>query len=789
MGEGCIDGNVIFLDNKSFGDGGGAIDVELGSTLVMKGRVLFINNSGPRYGGGIEAWYPRRIDFQGDDIKFIGNTARYGGAVWVANSSVITVSGKLEFHNNHAKQGGAFLAQYVGLLNVSGHLKFTGNIAGQKLGSGGAMLLTHIPMFAVTGAISFYNNSAYYGGALTTLKVTMVFNGSVSFLKNSAVSFGGAFYAMRSVMRLREQLMFESNSAKIGGALYLTQGSVCYLESSVQVVFDKNRALEHGGGVFIDLSGYIVGCVRSLEEYSDRTQLTLRPFCSFQYSDLNYTHLEFFNNTAKLGGSAIYGGALDLCINTAVSVFKKFQTFGGYGPYVDFDSITRIEEAYNTTDPIASDPNRVCTCSKHKKCTELEMSRKVYPGQTIKLPVLAAGQRNGVVPAVIQTTLNISTARLGPLQNTQNSTTFCSNLTYTVFSSESVALTLEVAGTCSAIGQNLTVNLEVLDCPAGFDLSDEMKTCICQWRLRKYTTVCNISDQTIHRGDKHFWVGYDNSSNESGLILHPYCPFDYCTTAPVNFTVNDTDKQCNYNRTGILCGQCKPGFSLVLGASVCRDDCSNAYLSLVIVFIAAGLALVVLLFTLRLTVATGTINGLIFYANIVHANNVLFFTTGQRNVLTVFIALINLDLGIETCFYKELDSYTKTWLQFVFPFYIWTLCIVIILLSRRLPPVNKFLGNNPVAVLATLFLLSYTKILRTITPALSFTRMEYPQNQSRIVWLYDANVPINKWLPLAVFSVVIFFLLLPYTLFLFANQWLFAWADWRLLSWMTSPRV
>ena len=29
----------------------------------------------------------------------------------------------------------------------------------------------------------------------------------------------------------------------------------------------------------------------------------------------------------------------------------------------------------------------------------------------------------------------------------------------------------------------------------------------------------------------------------------------------------------------------------------------------------------------------------------------------------------------------------------------------------------------------------------------------------------------------------------PYTLFLFANQWLLAWSDWRLLAWMNSPRV
>ena len=108
----------------------------------------------------------------------------------------------------------------------------------------------------------------------------------------------------------------------------------------------------------------------------------------------------------------------------------------------------------------------------------------------------------------------------------------------------------------------------------------------------------------------------------------------------------------------------------MLGASVCREDCSNAYLSLIGVFALAGLALVVFLFALRLTVAAGTVNGLIFYANIVHINRTLFFPSSQTNIVTVFIAWINLDFGITTCFYREMDMYTSVWLQFAVPLYI-----------------------------------------------------------------------------------------------------------------------
>ena len=69
------------------------------------------------------------------------------------------------------------------------------------------------------------------------------------------------------------------------------------------------------------------------------------------------------------------------------------------------------------------------------------------------------------------------------------------------------------------------------------------------------------------------------------------------------------------------------------------------------------MALVLLLLVLRLTVAVGIINGLVFYANIFAMNSATF--SPHSNVLTVFIAWLNLDLGIETCFYDAMDAYTK----------------------------------------------------------------------------------------------------------------------------------
>ena len=59
-----------------------------------------------------------------------------------------------------------------------------------------------------------------------------------------------------------------------------------------------------------------------------------------------------------------------------------------------------------------------------------------------------------------------------------------------------------------------------------------------------------------------------------------------------------------------------------------------------------------------------------------------FYQWNLRILFSVFIAWLNLDFGIETCLYYGLDAYSKTWLQFVFPVYIWVIVGLIIFVSH-----------------------------------------------------------------------------------------------------------
>ena len=84
--------------------------------------------------------------------------------------------------------------------------------------------------------------------------------------------------------------------------------------------------------------------------------------------------------------------------------------------------------------------------------------------------------------------------------------------------------------------------------------------------------------------------------------------------------------QCQYSRSGLMCGQCQQGLSTVFGSSQCQHcSSSNYYLFLIIPFAIAGLVLVLLLFTLNLTVTDGDINGFILYINVISINSHVFF--------------------------------------------------------------------------------------------------------------------------------------------------------------------
>ena len=328
------------------------------------------------------------------------------------------------------------------------------------------------------------------------------------------------------------------------------------------------------------------------------------------------------------------------------------------------------------------------------------------------------------------------------------------------------------------------IDAELCSCPNGLDILKDGHACECSHFIKKFDMVCDIERGMIHIKDKQWIRFYKNFK----IGVTASYPLDYLNTGSKYVNLNEPDKQCNFNRSGTLCGACRANSSVVLGSSNCKK-CSNVYLLLIIPFALAGVALVVLLLKCNLTVSVGHINCIIFYANIVQVNKTLLFT--QKGVVyeifSTFISWLNLDLGIETCFFTNMDTYAKVCLQFVFPVYLWIIVGLIILAAHCSSRMGRLIGDNSVPVLATLLLLSYAKLLRTIIAAVAFTYIEFEVGSHIWVWQNDGNVEYLQSKHFALILIALLFLLtyiFPLILLVLLASCLQAWSHHRGFRWV-----
>ena len=290
----------------------------------------------------------------------------------------------------------------------------------------------------------------------------------------------------------------------------------------------------------------------------------------------------------------------------------------------------------------------------------------------------------------------------------------CRNLTFNVFSPHtSETINFIVDGPCGSSTlsvRHLDIEFTNCSCPIGFEpLNTKTRCeCICDSQLSVFITNCNSTTESIVKMDTNSWITYINDTDPPGYVIHPHCPFDYCRPPIENVSMNlnlldGADAQCAYNRSGILCGSCKKHLSFSLGSSRCIPCHSYWPVILAIILlisIVAGILLVTALLALDITVAVGLINGFIFYINIVAANSAVFFPSSEPSFPSVFVAWLNLDIGIDVCFFDGLDAYTKTWLQLAFPVYIISLVIIVIIVSEYSPRFAGLIGKrDPVATL------------------------------------------------------------------------------------------
>ena len=498
-------------------------------------------------------------------------------------------------------------------------------------------------------------------------------------------------------------------------------------------------------------------------------------FGPINHGSLNVS-LTFQHNTAYLGGSVIHVN-FDIIDNSEIT----------YPALEDLEETLNVQPG-NSVPAFASDNYWFCFCENdsRKSCTRNLMHVSASKGKPFSVMVRTLtfygdNMSEPVRLRNLRSTLESidaddNTSFLptdGKLQSV--SPEKCMTVSFTVKSKADTKVLKLNVGESNDKTLYLKVHFNEL-CPEGFPLGVNNSSCVCDKQISNFLQSCEITDDNFQKKIEfqNYWMAPANQSKYQGAMSWYYsCPSRYCITEG-SFTFSDDDI-CVNNRSGVLCGSCKMNTSLMLGGDVCGDCSDNAHLALLVVFVLAGILVVALIFLSQMTVASGTINGLIFYANILNSNRTVFFPVGFFRGYTIFISWLNLDFGIETCFYDGMNQIAYSGLLFVFPVYIWILAGLIVVLCRYSARVSKFFSaSDPVAVLATIILLSFNSLAQNILTLFYYSPIKHPGNTRTVVWRFDGSVDFasGRHLTLIIIALVFLLLLLAYTLVLFLAQFL-----------------
>ena len=618
-------------------------------------------------------------------------------------------------------------------------------------------------------------------------------NGSAVKPSNLSFNIGTVVKAIRSDITLEGHIVFHNNTGINGGAIMLIGDSVIYLTQGLQANFINNKALSSGGAIY-DLSSPF-----------DKTH------CTFQVNTTQYNDITvlFENNKATVTGNSVFSSKLYNCsmvnpyVNstTAADIYKTIFKFKA-----------------NNTFELSTTPIKLTICDSHNSV--MSYSSDAYPGQTINFSIAAIDAVGHHSYSII----NIAAVRkrkhsafthinwwFSEREDTQviRETDDCTLINITIHTNDHSTLDKPDGAlllTIPSIANITVVNIILKSCPPGFELSYVTGSCVCSHLLLNiagYTPNCSINTKTFKRPTFTSWVGSVQVSNNTPVfLLALHCHYGYCNVgANLNvfryindgmFVLTSEDLSgfsslCNNNREGVLCSKCSTvngiNYSVVFGSTECRH-CSNWWLWTLVLYALAGPLLIFLLYVLRLTLTTGTINGIIFYVQVANAGLLdLFSIKSSQFSLSInfcmkmaifLISIMNLNLGFPLCFYNGMNELWKAGLCLVFPLYLLTIVIVLIILSRFSPWLSNRIAHSSVQVLVTVVHLSFSKLLLAIVDVFTPVRLyNNTMKEPQTAWFNDGSVTYgvgDHFLLMIVTSVIVGIFLIPYMLIILTGR-------------------
>ena len=610
-------------------------------------------------GGGLSLWlygHAQNNSFQVTSTSFTSNRARYGGGINVHsrqhtqyNNVIIS---KCSLVGNYADESGGGLTLGYVIYQTGGQSLFNTytvancifeqNQAVVGVGGGIVSFGSREPQrtqptnhFEIRNS-SFINNGAQYGSAIQMNKeffdsiavgtiFTLVLNNCTfsnnNLLENNsssvgAVAMSGINVEFRGVTIFGNNnstallvdggsvkfnndslTIFKDNSGLHGGAILLISGSWINVYPNSSVIFLRNRAVQYGGAIYVELStpfDYLLSQVCFIRYFSENVSPTKWK-----------TNITFINNTAGENNNTIFASTLRPCLKVYTVGISLLYTnpFHHYSPITDSIVSTLPATFKFVHEDILS----------------------IVPGETFDLPVGLIdelGQNVSSVTLIATCTGSPSPYVLPPYHFTNGSIQIAGK------PNEICELQLE---TDADYQISTSLQIKLLDCPPGFVYSNDNEQCKClvnHTHQNPAVIGCEFSSFQAYF-DQFYWIGYE-SSRSTDLLISP-CPYKYCYEDHIsqgqllpraaNKTTLDNFVCGNRSRTGLLCGQCIEGYSVALNSpTFACYKCEDPYLGILYLLLSyiipvSILFYIIMAYNIRMT--TGPIGAFLFFSQII----------------------------------------------------------------------------------------------------------------------------------------------------------------------------
>ena len=565
--------SCVFLGNYAVWGGGLQVETrnEVKNNHFVIENTSFHDNTGLLAGGGVrignllqrDARYPLNT-FTFDNCQFVNNSAIWGGGMSVYGTSVLCrkncAKHKTQFIFNRStwcENKGTVGAALATMLANQNYVQI-GPVMSYSIN------FTHCS-FLSNQVVKLDKGITIGEGALFSDHVPLTFQGTASFRNNTdtALSLDG------STVEIFDKVNFTNNKGYRGGAVAMRGFSRIIFQKNSELIFYNNSCDNKGGALYIESAG-------SPSVDFNATGVDTHE-CFFGYTDEKVdfnnwkTSVIFQGNRAVDDGkgNSVYATTLSYCRRPGESrqdndVLKwksiQFKTLDG-------NVTSRDSEVATDAIDMSYEPN----------------DWKVAPGEVFNATVKLIDEIGNSVIGIVEVDINVP----------ENSSPVKLDTTSSYFLTDGHISHLRLAGKPGSlftvslryVGRQVLVDaipgVKMRSCHEGF--VSHGSTCACMDSLDDGVVRCDSDGKTAYL-KQGYWAG-----KVDGKFVTHRCPADYC-----NFTKSVIPGEYQYfsghmckgdrDQNSVLCGACKPGYSILFGNEHC-SKCSNLWLLMIIVYV------------------------------------------------------------------------------------------------------------------------------------------------------------------------------------------------------------